>query len=398
MLALGLGLMGLGTGGIKPCVSTNVGDQFTSSNQHLIERAFSYFYLSINWGFVDFDLLLPDLARRLWSVCRLRHPGGHDAGRHAGLLGGTPQIRGRTTGHVPGRKPWSGMVRAGASPHPRDRRVGVRHGWAQLPDVSGASHLDGAVGAQRIRLPSDEVTRCVTTGVAGVDGRSLHWSGAEADGWPRRHLLHLRRSLLFVVGSSQRPDLDVAGHIRPDGQASVRIFGRHAGSWGACQLRNVAFTDHCREQSVYSRAGADFHLRHLSGHGEIFRAYAAAQDRHRPVGDRFVLSDRGHDREPHHARRPREPVVANPGLQRAHGRGGAGLHHGTRVRVYAGAPQGEELYNGRDVSSGHKRRQCVHRTGQQRDGRSRADRHDHGGCGYLAQPQGRIEASTRTEN
>jgi POT family proton-dependent oligopeptide transporter len=49
-LALGLGLMALGTGGVKPCVSTNVGDQFTSSNQHLIERAFSYFYLSINLG------------------------------------------------------------------------------------------------------------------------------------------------------------------------------------------------------------------------------------------------------------------------------------------------------------------------------------------------------------
>jgi POT family proton-dependent oligopeptide transporter len=49
-LALGLGLMAFGTGGIKPCVSTNVGDQFTSKNQHLIERAFSYFYLSINAG------------------------------------------------------------------------------------------------------------------------------------------------------------------------------------------------------------------------------------------------------------------------------------------------------------------------------------------------------------
>ena len=49
-LALGLGLMAFGTGGVKPCVSTNVGDQFTSSNQHLIERAFSYFYLSINLG------------------------------------------------------------------------------------------------------------------------------------------------------------------------------------------------------------------------------------------------------------------------------------------------------------------------------------------------------------
>ena len=49
-LGVGLGFMAFGTGGIKPCVSTNVGDQFTSKNQHLIERAFSYFYLSINAG------------------------------------------------------------------------------------------------------------------------------------------------------------------------------------------------------------------------------------------------------------------------------------------------------------------------------------------------------------
>jgi POT family proton-dependent oligopeptide transporter len=49
-LLAGLGLVAFGTGGIKPCVSTNVGDQFTSKNQHLIERAFSYFYLAINAG------------------------------------------------------------------------------------------------------------------------------------------------------------------------------------------------------------------------------------------------------------------------------------------------------------------------------------------------------------
>jgi POT family proton-dependent oligopeptide transporter len=49
-LLLGLFLVAFGTGGIKPVVSTNVGDQFTSKNEHLIERAFSYFYLSINAG------------------------------------------------------------------------------------------------------------------------------------------------------------------------------------------------------------------------------------------------------------------------------------------------------------------------------------------------------------
>ena len=49
-VGLGLFMVAFGTGGIKPCVSTNVGDQFTSKNQHLIERAFSWFYLAINAG------------------------------------------------------------------------------------------------------------------------------------------------------------------------------------------------------------------------------------------------------------------------------------------------------------------------------------------------------------
>ena len=49
-LGLSLALVALGTGGIKPCVATNLGDQFTSKNQHLVERAFSLFYLAINSG------------------------------------------------------------------------------------------------------------------------------------------------------------------------------------------------------------------------------------------------------------------------------------------------------------------------------------------------------------
>jgi proton-dependent oligopeptide transporter, POT family len=49
-LVAGLFLVAVGTGGIKPCVSTNVGDQFTSKNKHLIDRAFSFFYFAINAG------------------------------------------------------------------------------------------------------------------------------------------------------------------------------------------------------------------------------------------------------------------------------------------------------------------------------------------------------------
>ena len=54
-------LIALGAGGIKPCVSANVGDQFDASNQHLITKAFSLFYISINAGSTLSILLIPYL-------------------------------------------------------------------------------------------------------------------------------------------------------------------------------------------------------------------------------------------------------------------------------------------------------------------------------------------------
>lgn len=60
-LAFGLGLIAIGSGGIKPNVSSHVGDQFTRSNSHLMERVFSYFYLSINVGSFIATLLIPVL-------------------------------------------------------------------------------------------------------------------------------------------------------------------------------------------------------------------------------------------------------------------------------------------------------------------------------------------------
>ena len=49
-LGLGLVLIALGSGVIKPCVSANVGDQFGQSNKHLISKMYSWFYFSINLG------------------------------------------------------------------------------------------------------------------------------------------------------------------------------------------------------------------------------------------------------------------------------------------------------------------------------------------------------------
>lgn len=58
-LVIGLMLIAVGAGGIKPCVSANVGDQFGASNQHLLTRVFSWFYFSINFGSAFSTLLIP---------------------------------------------------------------------------------------------------------------------------------------------------------------------------------------------------------------------------------------------------------------------------------------------------------------------------------------------------
>ena len=58
-LALGLTLIAIGSGGIKPCVSAHVGDQFSAVNSHLVSGVFSLFYFSINLGAFVSTLLTP---------------------------------------------------------------------------------------------------------------------------------------------------------------------------------------------------------------------------------------------------------------------------------------------------------------------------------------------------
>jgi proton-dependent oligopeptide transporter, POT family len=59
LLALGLIMIAMGAGGIKPCVSTNVGDQFGETNKHLLPKLFNWFYFSINAGSAVSTLLIP---------------------------------------------------------------------------------------------------------------------------------------------------------------------------------------------------------------------------------------------------------------------------------------------------------------------------------------------------
>lgn len=62
-LAVGLLLVAIGMGGIKPCVSALVGDQFGASNQHLLSKAYGWFYFAINAGSLISIPLTPLLLR-----------------------------------------------------------------------------------------------------------------------------------------------------------------------------------------------------------------------------------------------------------------------------------------------------------------------------------------------
>lgn len=63
-LAVGLSLIAIGSGGIKPCVSANLGDQFGPANSHLIPKVFYWFYFAINLGAGASTLITPWLLDR----------------------------------------------------------------------------------------------------------------------------------------------------------------------------------------------------------------------------------------------------------------------------------------------------------------------------------------------
>src|SRR5712671_3520164 len=58
-LYIGLALIAFGSGGIKPCVSAFMGDQFRLDQSHLLQKAYGAFYWSINFGSFFSFLLIP---------------------------------------------------------------------------------------------------------------------------------------------------------------------------------------------------------------------------------------------------------------------------------------------------------------------------------------------------
>jgi proton-dependent oligopeptide transporter, POT family len=66
---VGLALIAVGSGGIKPCVSAHVGDQFGAGNWDKLERIFQIFYFTINIGAFLSTLLIPIVKEVYgWSV------------------------------------------------------------------------------------------------------------------------------------------------------------------------------------------------------------------------------------------------------------------------------------------------------------------------------------------
>jgi len=72
---LGLGLIALGAGGIKPLVASFMGDQFDQSNKHLAKVVFDAFYWIINFGSLFASLLIPLALKHLGPAWAFGIPG-----------------------------------------------------------------------------------------------------------------------------------------------------------------------------------------------------------------------------------------------------------------------------------------------------------------------------------
>ncbi|MBV9988958.1 MAG: MFS transporter [Chitinophagaceae bacterium] len=63
IFSTGLIIIACCAGGIKSCVSANVGDQFDKSNEHLLSKVYGWFYMSINTGGTLAPLFIPLLKQ-----------------------------------------------------------------------------------------------------------------------------------------------------------------------------------------------------------------------------------------------------------------------------------------------------------------------------------------------
>jgi POT family proton-dependent oligopeptide transporter len=146
-LYVGLALIAIGTGGIKPCVSAFAGDQFGPERSHLLPKIYGMFYWSINFGSFFAFGFLPSVRDNFGYRWAFGIPGV--AMLFATLIFwlGTP----RYVRKPPVRGPQSGgflKILAYALKHRRERRRGagfwdVAEGAFPAADVEAARAVAG---------------------------------------------------------------------------------------------------------------------------------------------------------------------------------------------------------------------------------------------------------------
>ncbi len=112
-LAVGLTLIAGGSGGIKPCVSAHLGDQYTQGATRKISEGYSLFYIAINIGAFLSTILTPWLLERF---------GAHVAFALPGILMAAATFvfwKGRSLYVVRPPTPWRGYLSSLSNPQER---------------------------------------------------------------------------------------------------------------------------------------------------------------------------------------------------------------------------------------------------------------------------------------
>ncbi len=179
-LFAGLALIALGSGGIKPCVSALVGDQFQPTQKKLLERVYGLFYWMVNLGSFTSTLLIPVLLASFGPRVAFAVPGALMAlSLVVFLLGRSRYVKIPPTGPNP-----HAFTRVVASALRRRVRAGGGH-WL---DAARADHPAEAVDGARAVFGIMGVFAAVTAFWALFDQHGSSW------------VLQARRMDLSVAG------------------------------------------------------------------------------------------------------------------------------------------------------------------------------------------------------
>ncbi|MES2005161.1 MAG: MFS transporter [Bacteroidota bacterium] len=75
LFSIGLLVIAAAAGGIKSCVSANVGDQFDKSNEHLLSKMYGWFYFTINTGSIVSTIFIPIIYNKYGPKLAFGIPG-----------------------------------------------------------------------------------------------------------------------------------------------------------------------------------------------------------------------------------------------------------------------------------------------------------------------------------